>query len=131
MTRIGIRRLLPLLVLAIVLTVVVRPVDAAATNGTSNQTVHVDFTAFNPCAAGGVGEDVQLSGDMHYLFSYTNSASPNGRFVVHFRLNLWPTYDFHVHQMDQDTITIAHPLTAKQGAQLRAALASIVGANIQ
>jgi hypothetical protein len=56
------------LVFAVLLLVVGVPVFAEVT---TNITVPFNSTVFIPCANGGVGEQVQLSGDLHILISTT------------------------------------------------------------
>ena len=44
---------------------------AAADSFTVSQKFPFDFVVFIPCAAGGAGEDVELTGNLHDLFSIT------------------------------------------------------------
>ena len=37
----------------------------------TNQTITIDFSIFIPCANGGTGENVQLSGSLHQLYTVT------------------------------------------------------------
>jgi hypothetical protein len=52
---------------------------------TTNVREPLDLIAFVPCANGGAGETVRLSGDLHILF--TTTSAPSGRFstTAHFQ----------------------------------------------
>jgi hypothetical protein len=52
----------------------------AATTVTASQSFPLDLVVFVPCAAGGTGETVELSGNVHELFHLTSNAS--GGFVT-------------------------------------------------
>jgi hypothetical protein len=52
---------------------------------TSNTRFPIHITAFVPCAAGGAGETVVLSGDLHALF--TTTLDGNGGFHAKFHFN--------------------------------------------
>lgn len=52
----------------------------AATTSTINDRIPLDFAAFVPCAAGGAGEFVLLSGDLHVLIHVTTN--DQGGFLV-------------------------------------------------
>jgi hypothetical protein len=64
-----------LLILVMVLTTFPDRSYAAASTSTVNQTIPVDFTIFVPCAAGGAGELVQLTGTVHQVFVMTSDGS--------------------------------------------------------
>jgi hypothetical protein len=51
------------------------PALAKADTYTDNQMYPVDMTVWVPCAVGGAGESVQLSGTMHSLYHYTIDAN--------------------------------------------------------
>lgn len=57
----------------------------AATAFTSNQNFPIALTAFIPCANGGAGEEVTLTGNLHVLFHVTISNSGNVTFKSHFQ----------------------------------------------
>ncbi len=62
----------------IVLAVSIAPADAAVQ---VNDTTNVNLTVFVPCAAGGAGEVVNLSGPLHTLVSFTiNGNNVSGYF---------------------------------------------------
>src|SRR5258708_30800264 len=62
----------------IVLAVSIAPADAAVQ---VNDTTNVNLTVFVPCAAGGAGEVVNLSGPLHTLISFTiNGNNVSGYF---------------------------------------------------
>jgi hypothetical protein len=50
-------------------------VSAAAETFTVSSSFPIDFLVFIPCAAGGVGELVELTGDLHDLFHVTFTSS--------------------------------------------------------
>ncbi len=50
------------------------PVRAAAETFTDNEVVPINLVQFVPCAAGGAGEEVALSGKLHLLFHITVDA---------------------------------------------------------
>jgi hypothetical protein len=52
-----------------------QPAQAAATSFTSSVTIPIDLTVFVPCANGGAGELVTLSGNLHDLFHVTFDGS--------------------------------------------------------
>jgi len=52
---------------------------------TANVRVPVDIPVYVPCANGGAGELVTLSGDLHTLFRYTQSASGGIHAGSHFQ----------------------------------------------
>ncbi len=52
---------------------------------TSNLSVPIDFSVYIPCADGGAGEVVTLSGDLHTLLRYTESASGTIHAASHFQ----------------------------------------------
>ena len=52
---------------------------------TTNFTMPVDIGVFIPCADGGAGEVVTLSGDLHTLIRYTESASGGIHAASHFQ----------------------------------------------
>jgi hypothetical protein len=58
----------------------------AATTSTTNIVVPYDVTAFNPCALGGAGEDVALSGELRILTHIT----VDGRGGIHLRAHFQP-----------------------------------------
>jgi len=58
---------------------------AAATTITSNSKFDVDIFVFVPCANGGAGEFVELSGSLHDLFHVTDTGK--GKFILHFHDN--------------------------------------------
>ena len=64
-----------------VLSIGVMPVSAAASAFTSSITFPFDIVVFVPCAAGGAGEEVALSGTLHDLFHFT----VDNRGGVHFK----------------------------------------------
>jgi len=61
-----------------------RPSFSAVTSN-SNVTIPVDFLQFVPCANGGVGELVEVSGPLHMLSQVTGSTSGNALFYAHFQ----------------------------------------------
>ena len=62
-----------LAVLAVVVLGALASVTAAQAGNTTitNTTFHIDFFTFVPCAAGGAGEVVEVSGDIHVLTRVT------------------------------------------------------------
>jgi len=60
-----------LLALVGVLIIGAAPVSAAAVSFTSSVSFPIDIVVFVPCAAGGAGEDVALSGTLHDLLHVT------------------------------------------------------------
>ena len=50
------------------------PARAAAETFTDNEVVPINLVQFVPCAAGGAGEEVALSGELHLLFHITVDA---------------------------------------------------------
>jgi len=61
--------------LALALTIfAVVPATAAATTFTTSQSFPVDLFVYIPCAAGGAGEFVELTGNLHDLFHITFTA---------------------------------------------------------
>jgi hypothetical protein len=61
------------LLASVVLTVVAGglPAYASATSFTANAEIPIDFIVFVPCANGGAGEPVDISGSLHDLFHIT------------------------------------------------------------
>jgi hypothetical protein len=57
----------------------------AATNDTQNESIPIDLFAFVPCANGGAGEVVAMSGDLHVLTHFTVSNSGNVHVTQHFQ----------------------------------------------
>jgi hypothetical protein len=49
-----------------------------------NDSVHIEFLQFNPCANGGTGENVQVSGDLHEVYSVTEN---DNRYVFNYVTN--------------------------------------------
>lgn len=68
-------RLAMLLALVGVLVIGVAPVSAAASSFTISSTFPIDLVVFVPCAAGGAGEDVALSGTLHDIYHITFDAT--------------------------------------------------------
>lgn len=67
--------------LALALTVIlVLPATAAASTFTSNQFFPIDIFVYVPCAAGGAGEYVELTGSLHDQFHVTFTAK--GGFII-------------------------------------------------
>ena len=52
---------------------------------TANVRVPIDVSVFVPCADGGAGEVVTLSGDLHTVLRYTESASGGIHVAAHFQ----------------------------------------------
>lgn len=73
------------LVIVLVLCLGVSPAQAAATTYTTNITVQFDFLAFVPCAAGGVGELVDLSGPLHILLVTVFDGQGNYHAKTHYQ----------------------------------------------
>jgi hypothetical protein len=69
------RKLATLLTLVALTLIGAAPALAAATTFTSSTNFPISLTVFVPCAAGGVGEFVDLSGNLHDLFSVTFDGS--------------------------------------------------------
>jgi hypothetical protein len=68
---------LPALILAVTAATILlgfakaAPVKAQADSFTVSQTFPIDITVFVPCANGGAGEDVEITGNLHDLFHVT------------------------------------------------------------
>ena len=58
---------------------------AAAETFTQNESIPIDLVVFVPCANGGAGELVFMSGDLHILTHYTLSSSGNYHVKQHFQ----------------------------------------------
>jgi hypothetical protein len=56
-----------------------------ATASTNNFVIPLDFSFFIPCANGGLGEDVQLTGNLHVIFHTTIASNGNVLFKEHFQ----------------------------------------------
>lgn len=63
----------------------VSPVLAAATTFRENVRLPIDIYVYIPCAAGGAGEFVQLSGTLHILFVTTLNGSGGFHSKYHFQ----------------------------------------------
>jgi hypothetical protein len=61
------------------------PASAQAITNTANLSVPINLLVFVPCADGGTGEFVQLSGDLHILFHTTISDSGQVEIKSHFQ----------------------------------------------
>ncbi|MGI0029906.1 MAG: hypothetical protein ACREAQ_09390 [Nitrososphaera sp.] len=61
------------------------PVFAAATTITTSSKFDINIFVFVPCADGGAGELVRLSGSLHDLFHVTDTGK--GKFILHFHDN--------------------------------------------
>ena len=74
-----------LLAMALVLPGLLRtaPAQAEATTVTTQQKIEVGVLVFVPCANGGAGEDVALSGNLHVLFHFTEDGSGGLHIQVH------------------------------------------------
>jgi hypothetical protein len=70
---------LVVLVMVLVLSVGAVPARAAATTFTVTYSEETELFVYVPCALGGMGEEVYLSGPLHILFSVTYGSS--GSFV--------------------------------------------------
>ena len=60
------------------------PVQAKATTVTTNSNIPISLVVFVPCAQGGTGEIVKLSGDLHALFHVTIDNAGGFHFQSHF-----------------------------------------------
>jgi hypothetical protein len=76
---------LSVLALALMLSPVVRtaPAEAKATTVTTNEKIPLDMPVFVPCANGGVGEVVWLSGTLHLLSHATDDGSGGFHVSIH------------------------------------------------
>ena len=72
--------ILLVLVLVLALSLGAVPARAAATTFMVNYTEELDLLVYVPCALGGTGEIVELSGPLHVLFTITSSSS--GTYVL-------------------------------------------------
>jgi hypothetical protein len=61
------------------------PASAQAITNTTNLSVPINILVFVPCANGGTGEFVQLSGDLHILFHTTIGDSGHVEIKAHFQ----------------------------------------------
>ena len=68
---------------AILASSTIGPAFAAST--TSSSRFNIDIIVFVPCAEGGAGEFVELSGSLHDLFQVTDNGK--GKFILHFHDN--------------------------------------------
>lgn len=62
-----------------------RPSLARATSITENVQIPLDLTVFIPCALGGAGESVTLSGDLHVLLHLTENSTGGFHVKTHFQ----------------------------------------------
>src|SRR5262249_16500737 len=70
-----------IIVLGAVIAILISPANAAVLSNTSND---ITLSVFIPCAAGGAGEIVDLSGPLHTLLTFTiNNNNASG--VIHFQ----------------------------------------------
>jgi hypothetical protein len=74
---------LRLLAIAAILTWMTPP--PAHADVTTNIRIPIDITVFIPCAAGGAGEFVELTGDLHVLFATTQNANGGFHVKTHFQ----------------------------------------------
>lgn len=72
-------------VVLLIAVLVVSPAFAAATTFRENVREPIDILVFVPCAAGGAGEFVQLSGTLHILFVTTINSSGGFHSKYHFQ----------------------------------------------
>jgi hypothetical protein len=74
-----------LILTALLITVLLLPTSAlaAADSFTVSQNFPIDLVVFVPCAAGGPGEEVHLTGYLHDLFHITLTPSGSFRLVFH------------------------------------------------
>jgi hypothetical protein len=63
----------------------IRTPSLAAAAFTDNQSIPISLTVFIPCANGGSGEDVTLTGDLHVLSHVTISNTGNVTVTSHFQ----------------------------------------------
>ena len=61
-----------------------QPLFSAVTS-TDNITIPIDLIVFVPCANGGAGEPIEVSGPLHVLTQVTISSSGNASFYSHFQ----------------------------------------------
>jgi hypothetical protein len=57
----------------------------AASGFTDNFIVPIDFSLFIPCANGGLGEEVELTGNLHVVVHVTVASNANFLFKEHFQ----------------------------------------------
>jgi hypothetical protein len=57
----------------------------SATTVTTNEQIDITLFVFVPCAAGGAGEVIEVSGPLHILSHVTISNSGNFHFKIHFQ----------------------------------------------
>lgn len=73
------------LALVLVLCLGISPAQAAATTFTTSFSLPFEFTVFVPCAAGGAGEIVDLSGPLHILFVTVIDDQGNYHLKTHYQ----------------------------------------------